>query len=59
MDSQEFVQRIDSLVIGEIAELVVEKDQFFSFREAWLTHPDKESIEGEAGLGGRVVYRKV
>lgn len=55
---QTFEEKIDALVAGEIEELLIEKDIFFEFREAWLNHPEKNKIYGEAGLGGKVVYRK-
>jgi len=42
-----------------IEELLVERADFFLFREIWLNHPQKNQIVGEAGLGGRVIYRKV
>lgn len=53
-----YEEQINALVTGELEELVVEKENFFEFREAWLTHPEKNSLVGEAGLGGKVVYRK-
>ena len=53
-----YVEKIEALLNGEIKELVVEKENFFEFREVWLTHPEKKRLVGEAGLGGKVVYRK-
>lgn len=54
-----YTEKINLLVSGELEELVVEKKDFFEFREAWLIHPEKNSIKGEAGLGGKVTYRKI
>lgn len=53
-----YKEKIDLLVSGEITELIVEKEDFLLFREVWLTHPEKNNIIGEAGLCGKVVYRK-
>lgn len=53
-----FEAKIKELLNGEISEIVVEKPDFFQFREVWLTHPNKDKIVGEAGLGGKVIYRK-
>ena len=53
-----YVEKIALLLSGDLAELLVEKEDFLLFREVWLTHPEKSSLIGEAGLGGTVVYRK-
>ncbi|MBO0475856.1 hypothetical protein DOK76_02160 [Vagococcus sp. DIV0080] len=53
-----YTEKIESLLSEEITELVVEKDEFYQFREAWVAHPKKNMIVGEASLGGKVIYRK-
>lgn len=53
-----FEEKIAQLLSGECSELVVEKDDFFTFREAWLAHPERKKIIGEAHLGGKVIYRR-
>ena len=53
-----YEEKIEQLVTGEITELIVEKEDFLLFREVWLTHPEKNNIIGEAGLSGKVIYRK-
>lgn len=54
-----YVEKINLLISGELEELVIEKPDFFEFREAWLAHPEKNKLKGEAGLGGKVIYRKI
>lgn len=53
-----FEAKIEALLNGEISEIIVEKPDFFQFREVWLKHPNKCKIVGEASLGGKVIYRK-
>lgn len=55
--ARDFKDEIDNLVAGNISEITVEQDEFLAFREAWLKHPEKSSIMGEAGLNGRIIYR--
>ncbi|MGO2084096.1 hypothetical protein [Vagococcus sp.] len=52
-----YQELVEQLVAGEIEEIIVEKENFFSFREVWLVQDEKERIVGEAGLEGRIVYR--
>lgn len=58
MNQENFAEKIAELLAGTITELVVEKEDFFEFRAVWLVHPNRESIVGEAGLGGKIVYRQ-
>ena len=58
MTENSFESQVEALLNGEIKEIIVEKDEFFSFRDVWNSHPDKKQIVGEAGLGGKVIYRK-
>ena len=51
-------EKIDLLISNEISELVIEKDEFLIFRNAWLNHSEKNNIKGEAGLGGKVKKKK-
>ncbi len=59
MTSKEYYQAIIDLVDGSLEELIIEKEDFFTFRDAWLNHPNKKDILGEARHGGRVIYTKV
>ncbi|MBL1229027.1 hypothetical protein IW492_07240 [Enterococcus sp. BWB1-3] len=52
-----FEEKIQQLKVGEIVEIVVEKNDFDLFREAWKILPDRTRIVGEAGLNGRIIYR--
>ncbi|QIL45631.1 hypothetical protein G7081_00280 [Vagococcus coleopterorum] len=47
---------INKLKAGEIEKLVVERDDFFEFREVWLKDSNRDAIIGEASLGGSVIY---
>ena len=57
MAENPFVEKIASLKAGEISELIVEQNEFFQFRDAWISLPDRAEIFGEAGLNGRIIYR--
>ena len=59
MNENPYIEKIESLVTGAVDELLVEKEDFFLFREVWLNHPKKSQIVGEASLGGKVTYRIV
>ncbi|MGC6769192.1 hypothetical protein ACYSNR_18350 [Enterococcus sp. LJL128] len=54
-----FEERIQQLKEGEISEIVVERNDFNLFREAWKVLPDRTKIIGEAGLNGEIIYRFV
>lgn len=56
MENQ-YVERLEQLKRGEIKEIVVEREAFFEFRDAWLVRPDRASFIGEAGLNGKIIYR--
>ncbi len=55
MAENPFVEKIASLKAGEISELIVEQNEFFQFRDAWISLPDRAEIVGEAGLNGRII----
>lgn len=59
MDENHYSQEIQKLVDGVIDEIVIEKENFLSFRNAWLKNENKNLVVGEAGLSGQVVYRLV
>jgi hypothetical protein len=42
---------------GEIEEIIIERDDFFVFREVWINREDRTSFVGEAGLNGKIIYR--
>lgn len=50
-------EKLEQLRAGTLTELVVKRDDFLLFREAWIEQLDKNYFVGEAGLGGRIVYR--
>lgn len=58
MSENPYIEKVAALLAGDLKEIVVEKEDFFLFREVWINHPEKNEIIGEASLGGRVVYRK-
>ncbi|MGY3749885.1 hypothetical protein [Vagococcus acidifermentans] len=57
MAENKYEEELAKLVLGEVSELVVEKGDFFLFREAWREHPDRDKIVGEAFLYGKIIYR--
>lgn len=52
-----YEEKLAQLKDNQIEELVVEREDFNLFREAWLKQDDKKQFVGEAGLGGRIIYR--
>ncbi|MBP1041477.1 hypothetical protein I6N95_10710 [Vagococcus sp. BWB3-3] len=52
-----YEEQLKQLVLGDLQEVIVEQADFLVFREAWLAHPQRKEIVGEAGLNGRIVYR--
>ncbi|MHC5215178.1 hypothetical protein ACYSNR_00815 [Enterococcus sp. LJL128] len=48
---------MDKLAAGELDEFVVNNNEFFLFREAWLKREDRTNFVGEAAHGGHVTYR--
>lgn len=52
-------QQLEQLVNKEISELLIKKEDFITFRNFCLKHPEKDRIIGEAKLLGEVVYRYV
>lgn len=52
-----YEEQLKQLIAGDFSEIIVEQADFLVFREAWLAHPQRKEIVGEAGLNGRIVYR--
>lgn len=52
-----YEEQLKKLIAGDLQELMVEQEDFLVFREAWLAHPQRKEIVGEAGLNGRIIYR--
>lgn len=50
-------EKLAQLRENQISELIIERSDFYLFREAWLKQPNKNEFVGEAGLGGRIIYR--
>ena len=57
MQNNPYVDLLDKLQNGEIEEIVIERDDFFVFREVWINREDRTSFVGEAGLNGKIIYR--
>lgn len=53
---EEIKVEIEKLINGEIAKIVVPKEDFFDFRKVWSEHEKKDGIIGEAQLGGSLIY---
>lgn len=53
-----YTAKIEALVEGTIPQLEITQEEFMGFREAWLGHPKRQEIVGEAGLNGQIIYRK-
>jgi len=58
LTKEEMQQKLFALSNGEVEEIIIPKDEFMIFLEAWNQHPEKNNVIGEAGLGGNVVYRR-
>ncbi len=58
MEEKNYITLIEDLLTGKIEELHVEKEDFILFRDTWINHSEKDSIYGEAILGGKVIYRR-
>lgn len=59
VNEKHYSEEIQKLVDGVIDEIIIEKENFLTFRNAWLINENKNLIVGEAGLSGQVVYRLV
>lgn len=57
MEGNKFVHEVEKLINGDIKEIIVEKEDFLTFRNIWLASEKKNEIIGEAGLSGKVIYR--
>ena len=44
---------------GLIEEIIVKREDFMTFREAWMQTENRVEIVGEAGLNGQIIYRFV
>lgn len=58
LTKEEIQQKIFALSNGEVEEINIQKEEFMIFLEVWNQHPKKNTVIGEAGLGGNVVYRR-
>ena len=52
-----YANLLEQLSQGEINEFTVSREDFLTFREAWLLRADRTSFIGEAGLEGKIIYR--
>lgn len=59
MDENPYKLKIDQLIAGEMTELIVSKEEFMLFRDAYLAHSERKKIIGEARLGGEVRYQMI
>lgn len=59
MSDNHYIEEIQALKEGKIETIVVSREAFIRFREAWLQTEDRTAIVGEAGLNGQIIYRFV
>lgn len=57
MTKEELRESLNQLIQGEVDTLMIEKNDFMTFREIWFSHEEKESIVGEALHNGKIIYR--
>ena len=57
MTKEELRESLNQLIQGEIDTLMIEKNDFMTFREIWFSHEEKESFVGEALHNGKIIYR--
>lgn len=54
-----YIEAINLLKTGELEEIIVKREDFMTFREAWMQTENRVEIVGEAGLNGQIIYRFV
>lgn len=59
MEEINYIEEIQKLKEGVIETIVVERENFIAFRNAWLQIDNRTEIVGEAGLNGQIIYRFV
>lgn len=59
MEENHYIGKIQALKEGEIEQIVVQREDFIQFRNAWLQAENRGEIVGEAGLNGQIIYRFV
>lgn len=56
MENNPWIEKLNALKNGEIAELYVPYADFMEFRKGWLTFENKMHFKGIASIGGNVTY---
>ena len=59
MEINHYIEAINLLKTGELEEIIVKREDFMTFREAWIQTENRVEIVGEAGLNGQIIYRFV
>ncbi|MHC5267626.1 hypothetical protein ACYSNO_00360 [Enterococcus sp. LJL98] len=59
MEENRYIEEIQALKQGDLKEIVVNREDFIEFRNAWLQTENRTEIVGEAGLNGQITYRFV
>lgn len=54
---RDYKQELEELRQGNCVELVVNREEFLTFREVWLKEEDRNAFVGEASLNGQIMYR--
>ncbi|WP_313628601.1 hypothetical protein [Enterococcus italicus] len=54
---RDYKQELEELRQGNCTELVVNREEFLTFREVWLKEEDRNAFVGEASLNGQITYR--
>lgn len=53
---ENYEKMIEQLQNGEIESITIQKEQFYTFREIIVKHPEFKHFRGEAKQGGTVIY---
>lgn len=49
-------EQLNQLENGEIPQIIVEKEDFYQYREKIVAHPKFKHFRGEAKQGAQVIY---
>lgn len=53
---ENYEKMIKQLENGEINRIIIQKEQFYLFREIIVKHPKFKHFRGEAKQGGTIIY---
>lgn len=57
MNEEHYLIKLNELRQGKIDELQISREEFLTFRQAWIRQEDKENFIGYAQRQGKVTYR--